>query len=129
MNLVDMTGKPAGCFTVLERAPNAPGSGNARWLCRCVCGGLVTIPGIQLRYKPPQHCGNCRPKRPGTVSRIGRPCTVRARGGEVGLEKRCVRCGEFWPAESFTSHPQGAFGLDNRCHACRAEQRREVRSA
>lgn len=68
--LVDMTGEVIGDWTVLSRAPNV--NGNARWLCRHQCGRTAVIEGIRLRSQPPQFCDGCRPKRPGTVERIGR---------------------------------------------------------
>lgn len=68
---VDLTGQRFGRLVVQSRAPNV--TGNARWRCLCDCGGKVVVSGIQLRAGAKagadMRCGDCRPKRPGSVTR------------------------------------------------------------
>jgi erythromycin esterase-like protein len=44
---------------------------------------------------------------------------------ELGVEKRCVKCGEFWPAEPefFQRNRDNPDGLDNYCKDCRQQAR------
>ena len=44
---------------------------------------------------------------------------------ELGTEKRCVKCGEFWPAEPefFQRNRDNPDGLDNYCKDCRQQAR------
>jgi hypothetical protein len=66
-SFIDMTGKQVGYLKVLRRAPNVPkrgfnggsGWGNARWLCRCICGNRVVKPGIDLRFKRTKYLTCC----------------------------------------------------------------------
>lgn len=64
--LVNMAGKQCGTWLVLGPAANV--NGNARWLCRHVCGAQSIQEGIRLRSKPPVFCDSCR----GTRSRAAR---------------------------------------------------------
>lgn len=76
-NFVDMTGVRIGRVVVDSRAANV--CGNARWHCRCDCGGIFIDQGIHLRSvmkseregtrKYPFSCPACRPKRKGTYQR------------------------------------------------------------
>ena len=44
---------------------------------------------------------------------------------ELGTERRCNACGEWWPldGEFFYRHPRGHGGFMGMCKACRAERR------
>lgn len=46
---------------------------------------------------------------------------------DLGKEKRCARCGEYWPAdkEFFYQLPDGR--LHSYCHACFIERKKELR--
>jgi hypothetical protein len=46
----------------------------------------------------------------------------------VGLEKRCSRCCDYWPADSefFYTVPSKADGLNDWCKACCNENRRKL---
>lgn len=48
----------------------------------------------------------------------------------IGLESRCSRCRETWPADTefFHSQPGSATGLSSICKACRSEWRAERRN-
>ena len=50
------------------------------------------------------------------------------RRSEDGLEKRCTRCNDWWPAdgEFFYSNPRHVAGLADWCKACYSEHRRGV---
>lgn len=63
---VDMTGQRVGRLVVLFRAPNV--NGEARWHCRCDCGGERIVKGIKLRDAAKRGrttlgCNACAPKR------------------------------------------------------------------
>ena len=45
---------------------------------------------------------------------------------ELGLEKLCARCHEFWPADTEFFHRKGT-GLHSYCKACVTERCRELR--
>ena len=56
-NSVDMPiGSKYGKLTVLSRAPVRPG-GRAMWTCRCDCGNIVEVAGVQLRNGKIHSCG------------------------------------------------------------------------
>lgn len=55
----DMTGKAFGRLTVLSRNGSTAG-GNAKWLCRCSCGGETTCTSENLRSGKAQSCGCLR---------------------------------------------------------------------
>lgn len=52
-----------------------------------------------------------------------------ARVTELGAEKKCVRCGEWWPAdrEFFYADRKRPDGHFSTCRACRADIQRESR--
>lgn len=49
-----------GRLTVLQRAPNAPGSRHSQWLCICDCGTEKVIAGHNLRTGKTRSCGCLR---------------------------------------------------------------------
>lgn len=51
----DLTGRRFGWLTVLARA-----SGD-EWLCKCVCGHLVEVPGADLLSGKVRDCGCTNP--------------------------------------------------------------------
>ncbi len=53
---IDLTGQKYGRLTVLKRAPN-DSHGTAQWLCRCDCGNLKTVRGVNLRSGNTKSCG------------------------------------------------------------------------
>jgi len=55
-NFIDLTGQKFGRLTVVERVDNA-NDGHARWLCECVCGKRVIIPGYCLTNHNTKSCG------------------------------------------------------------------------
>lgn len=60
--VIDMTGKQIGKLTVTDRAFNDY-HGQARWGCKCECGGYIIVRGSSLRRGIPNSCG-CDIKRP-----------------------------------------------------------------
>lgn len=44
-------------LTVIKRAENNCKCGNARWVCRCDCGNIVTVIGSNLRSGKIKSCG------------------------------------------------------------------------
>lgn len=55
--LIDLTGERFGNLTVIERDINNAKSGNARWVCKCDCGNMVTVIGSHLRSGHTKSCG------------------------------------------------------------------------
>ena len=47
-------------------------------------------------------------------------CRTPTTCSELGLEKRCLTCNEYWPAdeEFFSLAPRSRDGLTTRCIAC-----------
>ena len=56
--LIDITGKRFGSWTVIERAENDR-AGKAKWLCRCICGTEKAIEGQRLRSGSARRCKSC----------------------------------------------------------------------
>lgn len=54
--LVDLTGQQYGNLTVIKRAENGANR-KAQWVCRCVCGKVVTVRGEHLRSGATSSCG------------------------------------------------------------------------
>lgn len=58
MNVIDMIGRRFGRLVVIARAGSSRGKRrNARWMCRCDCGGEITAEGIRLRFGDYRSCG------------------------------------------------------------------------
>lgn len=53
----NLTGKKFGRLTVLERDCNDKTSTNARWICRCDCGGYTVVKGCYLTNGATKSCG------------------------------------------------------------------------
>lgn len=49
--LIDLTGQTFGYLTVLSRSPLSGKKGDAKWICECQCGNIVTVLGNNLRRK------------------------------------------------------------------------------
>lgn len=62
-NLIDLTGKRLGTFTVRGRAPDAGASPSAWWLAVCDCGAEVPVRGDRLRAG--SVCPKCTSARAG----------------------------------------------------------------
>lgn len=58
-NAYQLVGQRFGRLTVIERRPSA-GSGNARWLCRCECGGEIVPVARDLVTGATKSCGCLR---------------------------------------------------------------------
>ena len=55
-NLIDLTGKRFGHWTVLERDYNTHRK-NIYWMCKCDCGTIRSVPGTSLRSCRSVSCG------------------------------------------------------------------------
>lgn len=67
---LEMMGQTFGRLTVIGRGPSRPqGGGQARWLCRCECGGESLICGNRLRAGSTKSCGCFRRDRAGNLFR------------------------------------------------------------
>lgn len=54
--IIDLTGQVFNRWTVLHRVVN-PGRGEAKWLCRCVCGVERAVASSELRLGNSRSCG------------------------------------------------------------------------
>ncbi|MDE2442378.1 MAG: hypothetical protein KGP14_15280 [Betaproteobacteria bacterium] len=57
---VDLSGTRFGRLTVVVRAENIQGNPNARWMCRCDCGGETVALGHNLKQGQVTSCGCVR---------------------------------------------------------------------
>jgi hypothetical protein len=79
---IDLTGQRFGKLVVESRHPENTKHGNRRWICRCDCGGEVTVSGGNLNNRHSISCG----------------CVRRPHGGFgtalhnvwCGIKKRCL---------------------------------------
>lgn len=65
-------------------------------------------------------------------SKQRRPYKVLVAARDHGLEKKCVKCQEWWPLECFSRDESTrglAFGCRNECNACRQLSRKARRGA
>jgi predicted SprT family Zn-dependent metalloprotease len=60
-NLVDMTGRQVGEWTVTDRVTNST-SNRAYWRCQCSCGREANVEGVSLRRGNSTRCGSCAAK-------------------------------------------------------------------
>lgn len=66
----DLTGQSFGRLTVVRRGPSREhGGGKPRWVCRCECGEIVTIPAARLKGGSNKSCGCLRRDRAGGLYR------------------------------------------------------------
>ena len=56
-HLIDLIGQRFGRLVVIEKAEPRRGTTNARWLCRCDCGNVVSVCSTTLRKGESTSCG------------------------------------------------------------------------
>ena len=56
MKMIDLTGQTFSRLTVIQRGENTS-KGQARWICRCVCGNETQVFGSALRNGHSRSCG------------------------------------------------------------------------
>lgn len=56
-SLIDITNLKFGKLTVIGRDSSNSKSGNAKWICRCDCGNVVSVVGSKLRNSHTTSCG------------------------------------------------------------------------
>ena len=56
-NLIDLTGKRFGRWTVLQKLPRMGTQTNAMWLCICDCGNVGEVRSTTLRSGESKSCG------------------------------------------------------------------------
>jgi hypothetical protein len=91
---IDLVGQRFGRLLVLERAPASGPSRNARWLCRCDCGGEKIILSNSLRRGVTDSCGCSRPYAPHalpkpSVRKLCRYCFAPLTNGAVYCDETC----------------------------------------
>lgn len=115
---MDLTGQRYGRLVVEARGENAPGRGQARWACRCDCGGEKLVYATALRAGLTTSCGcvhaevtSARRKSHGlSTQRIYR----RWRGMINRCENPSVRGYQYYGGRGITVCPQwhGPAGLE-----------------
>ena len=127
----DLTGQRFGKLTVLRRA-DAPQNGKPvgdRWLCRCDCGGEVTVLGANLVRGHTKSCG-CLKENDLTGQHIG-ALTVLGRSDKYAKRgKRRVRLWECrcdCGATTYKATDTLTAGVENSCAEC--AQKRNAASA
>ena len=56
-NAVDLTGMQFGLLTVKKRSGTLEKDRRALWRCKCICGKLVTVRGVDLQSGNTKSCG------------------------------------------------------------------------
>ena len=85
--LIDLTGRVFHRLTALQRAPNAPNAGQARWLCQCECGTEIIVFGFNLVHDKQKSCGCYQVDHPARL-RHGYSKT-RAHSTWTAIHQRC----------------------------------------
>src|SRR5262245_35697492 len=91
-NALALIGRRFGRLVVVKREAEVRKSGHWRWLCRCACGGRVTVRGSSLVSGTTRSCGCLWGKG------IWRKENITAIAGHVRAQKlypklgRCERC-------------------------------------
>jgi hypothetical protein len=84
----NLLGQQFGRLTVIEQAASIPG-GQARWRCRCQCGGETTIPGSNLRRGLVLSCGCLQHERARDASVTHAQCGLPEFNAWRGILRRC----------------------------------------
>lgn len=64
---LDLSGASFGRLTVIRRAESNGQGGKPRWVCQCVCGVVLNLPGARLRAGSNKSCGCYRRDRAGQL--------------------------------------------------------------
>lgn len=100
--MIDETGKRYGRWFVLERGTEK--FNFAYWICKCDCGAIKTVIGMNLRNGSSKSCG----------------CLQRKHGPSID-NKRCGKCGLVKPVNQFFKRSDGCGGIHairSRCIPC-----------
>lgn len=108
---IDLTGQCFGRLTVLGLA-NRTASGRV-WEVECRCGNRRYVCTNKLRSGEHVSCGCLRAERM-------RARHVACRVHVVDGHKKCVRCKQMLPVESFSKSGKTLNGLQGRCKSCSA---------
>ncbi len=88
----DLTGQKFGCLTVVSRADNDR-SGNAKWLCQCVCGKQKTVLAQNLISGNTKSCGCQAHLKDLTGQKFGRLTVIsRADNNQKGRTRWLCQC-------------------------------------
>lgn len=69
--VIDMTGQKFNRLTVIKRA-GSNNQGKALWECKCDCGNMTMVTGIQLRNSAIKSCGCLQREKTSKISYIDR---------------------------------------------------------
>lgn len=103
-NLIDMVGCRVGKLIVVARAPNGK-NGQARWFCKCDCGGETTVFTANLRKKDRMDSYSCGCSRSGEKIKTHGKSRTKEHNIWFGMRNRChlPTCGQY--------HKYGARGV------------------
>lgn len=87
-NIIDMTGMRFGRLFIVGRAESS-GTGHAKWLCVCDCGGKVTAHGSNIRRGITASCGCLHREATGRSSRKHGQCKTEQYLAWERMKKRC----------------------------------------
>lgn len=115
--LIDLTGQTFGKLKVLHRDETASGH-NAKWICQCKCGNIISVLSASLRSGKTKSCGcsqsplkhDLTGQEFGYLLVIGRVSNPHIRGHEVRWKCLCRNCGRIVQVGSYwlrTGDPYG----------------------
>lgn len=89
-NLINLTGKKFGYFTVLRKDNTK--YNEARWICKCICGKEISVSSKALRNGRSKSCGCKKPelfKKDMALKRACYPHKKELRFRYEGIKQRC----------------------------------------
>lgn len=121
--LIDLTSKVFGRLTVVKRE-SIDRSGQATWLCKCVCGKLTSVVGNSLRRGATKSCG-CLATENRKQGRDHLLTTRRDRAQAVILSnhKLCTKCSKTKKLSDFPKASTALDGYRSECKQCNNDKR------
>ena len=90
--LIDLTGRRFGRWTVIERASSkvTDKSTMTMWLCRCDCGNMKVVSGINLKQDSSKSCGCLSGELTSRRSRVHAMSDTKIHYVWRGVKQRCT---------------------------------------
>lgn len=132
--LIDITGQRFARLVVLNQAER-DSTGKTQWLCKCDCGQIKEITGLNLKSGNSKSCG-CRKHLSGVDNprTITDPYRIKERKRTLAMDRRwkyailkrdktCQKCGsmdqlQVHHLESYAKHPELRICPDNGAVLC-----------
>lgn len=106
-HVVDLTGMDFRYLHVIGRDTSKKGD-TAHWICRCKCGTVRTVKGVNLRNGMSTGCGCAR------AEKMRRALKQKSSSGDAARAKRGICYNVFCPQRD---NYKGAWSC-RRCHGC-----------